>query len=243
MFQIAICDDEIEELDKAEYTLENYRKQHKTCDFCVQRFTDAEELLQKIQNKEYAPDLLFMDIYLPDRLGIDVVKELRGMGNGCRIIFATTSTEFALEAFRVNADQYFVKPIMEKELFPVLDKLFEKAGRDQKKCLSLQNGSRIYKVSLQDIVFCEAQKKSQNVYLVDGGQLQVRMTMTKIYDLLAGSPEFVKVGISYIINLEHVDSLNTRELQMDNGETIYLPRGSYHPLRESYFGYYCEEGL
>ena len=128
MFHIAICDDEIEELDKAEHILEIYRKQHKTCDFSVQRFTDAEEMLQKIQKKEYVPDLLFMDIYLPDRLGIDVVKELRGMGNGCRIIFATTSTEYALEAFRVNADQYFVKPIMEKELFPVLDKLFEKVG-------------------------------------------------------------------------------------------------------------------
>ena len=52
MFQIAICDDEIEELDKAEHILEIYRKQHKTCDFCVQRFTDAEEMLQKIQKKE-----------------------------------------------------------------------------------------------------------------------------------------------------------------------------------------------
>ena len=69
----------------------------------------------------------------------------------------------------------------------------------------------------------------------------MRMTMAKIYDMLAGSPEFVKAGMSYIVNLEHVNSLNTRELQLDNGDKIYLPRGSYHPLRESYFGYYCED--
>lgn len=241
MYQIALCDDETEELDKAEKILDTYRKHHKTCDFSIQRFTDAEEMLQKVLKNEYAPDLVFMDIFLSGRLGIDVVKELRKMGNGCWIIFVTTSTEYALEAFRVEAHQYFVKPVMEKELFPVLDKLFEKTGRRQKKYLSLQTGSRIHKVLMQDIVFCEAQKKSQCFYLADGSQLEVRLTMAKIYDLLAGSPEFVKVGISYIINLDHVDSLNTRELQMDNGEKIYLPRGSYHPLRESYFGYYCEE--
>ena len=237
MFHIAICDDEIEELDKAENLLEIYRKQHKTCDFSVQRFTDAEEMLQKIQKKECVPDLLFMDIYLPDRLGIDVVKELRGMGNGCRIIFATTSTEYALEAFRVNADQYFVKPIMEKELFPVLDKLFEKAGREQKKCLSLQNGSMIHKVSLQDIVFCEAQKKSQNIYLADGGQLQVRMTMTKIYDLLAGSPEFVKVGISYIINLEHITALNGPSVTLSTDRCVPVSRPKLAALKKAYMDF------
>ncbi len=241
MYRIALCDDEIVELDKEENILEAYRKQHKTCDFSVQRFTDAEEMLQKVQKKEYVPDLLFMDIYLPDRLGIDVVKELRRMGNGCRIIFVTTSKDFALEAFRVDAVQYFVKPVKEKELFPVLDRIFDKLGRKQKKYLSLQVGNRIHKVFVPDIVFCEAQKKSQCIYLADGSQLLVRMTMAKIYDMLAGSPEFVKAGMSYIVNLEHVNSLNTRELQLDNGDKIYLPRGSYHPLRESYFGYYCED--
>ena len=242
MYQIALCDDETEELNKAENILEKYREQHKALDFSVQRFTDAEEMLQKVRKKEYEPDLLFMDIYLPGRLGIDVAKELRSMGNGCRIVFVTTSKDFALEAFRVDADQYLVKPVMEEELFSVLDRIFDKAGRKQKKYLSLQAGNRIHKVPMQEIVFCEAQKKSQCIYLADGSQLQVRMTMAKIYDMLAGSPEFVKAGMSYIVNLEHVDSLNTSELQLDNGGKIYLPRGSYHPLRESYFGYYCGDG-
>ena len=59
--------------------------------------------------------------------------------------------------------------------------------------------------------------------------------------MLSVYPEFAKAGISYIVNLEHVDSINTHELLLDNGEKIYLPRGSYQPLREKYFRYYCEE--
>lgn len=240
MFQIALCDDEIAELDKVHNMLKTYREHFNKDNISVQKFTDAEEMLQMVKDKKYTPDLLIMDVYMPGRLGIEVAKELREMGHGCHIIFVTTSTEYALEAFRVDATQYFVKPVVEKELFDVLERLLNEKGREQKKILTLQAGNNIHKVPLQDIVYCEAQKKSQSIYLADGGQLQIRMTMAKIYDMLAESPEFVKVGISYIINLEHVNSLNARELEMDNGGRIYLPRGSYHPLRESYFGYYCE---
>ena len=49
----------------------------------------------------------------------------------------------------------------------------------------------------------------------------------------------MKVGIAYIVNLEHIDSMNTQELKMDNGERVYLPRGAYKMLREKYFEYFC----
>lgn len=57
--------------------------------------------------------------------------------------------------------------------------------------------------------------------------------MAKVYEMLSGYKEFVKAGISYIVNLEHIESLNAQELQMDNGRTVYLPRGSYQSLKSS----------
>ena len=72
-------------------------------------------------------------------------------------------------------------------------------------------------------------------------QLLLNMTLTKVYEMISACREFVKVGISYIVNLEHIDNLNVREVQMDNGKTIYLPRGAYRGLREQYFDYYCRE--
>ena len=65
--------------------------------------------------------------------------------------------------------------------------------------------------------------------------------MAKVYEMLSDYKEFVKAGISYIVNLEHIESLNAQELQMDNGRTVYLPRGSYQLLKEQYFSYYCGE--
>ncbi len=241
MYQIAVCDDKEVELDKVENMLASYQKQYTGCSFATRRFADADQLLRAVREGPYMPDLLFMDIYMPGKLGVEAAKELRGMGSGCQIVFLTVSKEYALEAFQVEAVQYLVKPISEKELFPVLDRVRKKAEEERKKCLLLRVGNKICRVALRDIVYCEAQKKCQCMHLADGTQLQLRLTMAKLNEMLAGYQEFSKAGVSYIVNLEHIKSLSTREMQLDNGNKIYLPRGSFQVLREKYFDYYCNE--
>lgn len=216
-----------------------YQEQNRGCSFSIERFNSADDLLWKVKENEYMPDLLLMDIYMPRKLGIEAAKELREMGNECRIVFLTTSKEYALEAFRVDATQYLVKPVSKEELFSVLDKLLGSLLEEQKKYLLLRIDNKNRRIAMKDIVYCEAQKKCQCIYLSDGTQLLLRLTMAKIYEMLSDYKEFVKAGISYIVNLEHIESLNAQELQMDNGRTVYLPRGSYQLLKEQYFNYYC----
>ena len=239
MYQIVICDDEPAELDKLEYILTSYRRQHIECDFSVERFLNADTLLHRITKEGYEPDLLFLDIYMQGMQGIEAARELRKMGKTYGIIFITSSKEHALEAFGVDAIQYLVKPVSNQALFSALDRFLEDMKAKKKYILLKDHGMK--RVELHDIVYCEAQKKSQYICLADGSGLLLNMTLAKVYEMLAGNQEFVKVGISYIINLEHIDSLNAREVQMDNRKTIYLPRGAYPSLKERYFDYYCGE--
>lgn len=240
MYHIALCDDEAEELDRAENILNSYRECVE-CDFSVERFDDAEELLWMIREKGYSPDLLFMDIYMPGKLGIEAAGELREMGNECRIVFLTTSKEFALEAFRVEAFQYLVKPASEEDIFRILDKFIKETSEEEKYLLFRVEGS-VRKIAAQNIIYCEAQKKQQYIHMADGTCLQQNMTLAKVYAMLSDNQEFVKVGSSYIVNLKHIISLNARELQMDDGKKIYLPRGAYQGLKEQYFDYFfCKE--
>lgn len=241
MYQVALCDDEIVELDKTERMLKDYEERHSETEFAIRRFESADELLDQVREKNYIPDLILMDIYMPEKLGIDAARELRDMGSKGRIIFLTTSREHALDAFGVEASQYLVKPITENMLFSVLDKLLGDMKKARRKYLLLRIDGRIQRVVVSDIVYCEAQGKTQYLYLSDGTQYGLRRTMGEIYEMLACYREFSRVGVAYIINLEHVVSLNAQEVEMDNGKKIYLPRGSYQPLRERYFSYYCEE--
>lgn len=237
--QIALCDDESAELDKLEYMLASWDRRHVECDLVIERFLDADEMLCRILEEGYAPDLLLLDIYLQGRQGMEAAREIRRRGRRFGIVFITSSKEHALEAFGVDAVQYLLKPVLRYELFSVLDRFIEDMKAKKKYILLKDHG--IKRVELHDIVYCEAQKKSQRICLIDGTELLQNMTLSKVYEMLSVCREFVKVGISYVINLEHIVSLNAREAQMDNGKTIYLPRGAYRSLREQYFDYYYSE--
>lgn len=242
MYSIAICDDETEELDRTQDSLYVYMKRHSISDFTIKRFENAEELLYVMRNKDYMPDVLLLDIYMPEKLGTTLAREIRDMGSTSRIVFLTSSRDHALEAFRLEAAQYLVKPVVEAELFAVLDKCFQEIEEEAKKYLLFKVDGRICRVSLADILYCEAQGKRQCLYLSGGTHLVLNLTMGEIWSLVLDYPEFTKVGISYIINMNHLDTLNAREAHLDNGHSIYLPRGSYGILRENYFRYYCGGG-
>ena len=81
--QIALCDDESAELDKLEHMLQSWRRQHAECDFFIERFLDADEMLFRILKEGYAPDLLLLDIYLQGKQGMEVAKEIRKMERVC----------------------------------------------------------------------------------------------------------------------------------------------------------------
>ena len=247
MYLIALCDDELEELKKTEKLLQEYEKNHPGLEFAIECFEYADELLEMFSAESYLPDLIFMDIYMPDRagntisFGMKAANELRKMGYQGKLVFLTTSREYALEAFDVGASQYLVKPLAENKLFSVLDKFLKDAEEARKKYILLKIEGRLVRVALNDIVYCEAQRKTQCLYLTDGTQCMLHTTMTELYKQVSDYPEFVRVGVAFIVNLGYINSLNAKEIQMDNGKKIYLPRGAYKGLREQYFSYYCRE--
>ena len=244
MHLIAICDDERKELEKAKNLLTDYERHHPELRFTIRCFESARELLCRTRESGLAPDLFLLDVYMPEMLGTETARKLRDMGSKGSIIFLTSSTDHALDAFRVEAMQYLVKPILKKDLFSALDRfLRERAEKEKnrKKYLLLRIDGMIHRICLETIVSLEAQGKRQFLHLDDGAQFVLHMTMTELNKPLSPFQEFVKVGAAYIVNLQHVDSLNSQSICLDTGRSIYLPRGSYQSLREQYFQYYFED--
>lgn len=239
--QIALCDDETAELDKTQKMLDSYRGVHPDCAFSVRQFESAEELFAAIDKQEYLPDILFLDIYMSGMSGMEAAKELRLAGKGCRIVFLTSSTDFALDAFQVDATQYLVKPISEHRLCQMLDRLFAEIESERRRYVLLSVDNRKCRIAIRDIIYCEAQKKNQYLHLADGTTHCLHMSMIGLEELLSSYPEILRIANSYIVNLEHIDSISINELLLDDGTTIYLPRGAYRSLRKNYLDYYCED--
>ena len=247
MYLIALCDDETAELVKTEKLLRGYEKEHPGMDLVIEHFTNADELLSMIREENYVPDVIFMDIYMRDKqgnmasFGMEAASELRNMEYRGKLVFLTTSREYALEAFDVDADQYLVKPVSENKLSVLMNKLLSDVEEERRKFILLKIEGRLVRVSVNDIVCCEAQGKTQWLYLANGTQCRLRMSMAEIYELLSYYQEFARIGVAYIVNLGYIGSLNAKEIHMDNGKKIYLPRGAYKGLREQYFSYYCKD--
>lgn len=238
MYQIALCDDEPTELHTMERMLRSYPGHSIKDTLAVRQFECADALLFAIEQESYVPDLIFLDIYMPTLSGLEAAKKLDGMNLPCRIVFLTSSKDHALEAFELNVLHYLVKPVSEESLFAAVDRALAQFEKDSSRYLFFQTGNQLRRIAADDIVYCEAQRKMQCVFLKNGEQLILHITMSKLYEMLAAHQEFVRAGVSYIVNLKHIDRLGSQMLQLDSGKEIYLPRGSYKTLSDRYFNHY-----
>lgn len=238
MYQIAVCDSEKEELDRVERILRGEHGLLAESAFLLKRFTNTRDLLQEVGTGTWKPDIILMDISMPEETGVETVRELHRMGNSGKVILFASSAEHALAAFEVEVASYLVKPVSEKALIKAIHKILENRRQERHQYVLLKVDSHIRKFALRDIVYCEAQGKHQCIHMTDGTEVLQNLTMAKIYEMCRACQELVKVGVSYIIHLEHIESLNAQEAQMDNGRKIYLPRGTYPFLRDKYLDYY-----
>ena len=118
--KIIICDDSIEDLLKIEKLLLKYKKFYPNTSFEVEKFSDASQLYNNIQNNQLA-DIYILDIIMSEKNGIDIGHQIRKSNNNNIIIYTTCSSDFALEAYEVCAVRYILKPINENKIFEALN--------------------------------------------------------------------------------------------------------------------------
>ena len=127
MIQIAFCDDDQTVLDQLSALLEKYRAQR-----CVQiqctAFHSPLDLLAEIE-KGTRYDILFLDVIMPAENGITAAKEIRQYDNVVKIIFLTSSAEFAVESYVVGAYFYQLKPIWEDSFFRLTNSVIAECRR------------------------------------------------------------------------------------------------------------------
>ena len=107
--KIIICDDSIEDLIKIEKLLQKFLESLEDTDVMVEKFTNPSRLYDKISQKELA-DIYILDMLMKEKTGIDIGSQLRKISNKNVILYITSSDDFALDAYRVHAARYLLKP-------------------------------------------------------------------------------------------------------------------------------------
>lgn len=236
MITIAVCDDEKEYLDTACAMLDQYTAAREIC-VTADRFSSASDLLDKIDGG-VRYDVYLLDIYMPGVSGMSVATELRSRGAECPVIFLTSSTEHAVEAFGVNATHYLLKPYTQQNFFAAMDKAMQSVSVHAEKSIVLKTGSEYQNIAVADLLYCESASNYQRLLLRDGRELLVRMTAAELYKQLEAFECFYRCGRAYIVNLEHLGKVTANAVMLKNGMELPLPRNCIAGLRTAFFDYF-----
>lgn len=220
--------------------LAKYKETAGSLEYRTQHFRSGEALLAHMEKGGCVPDLLLLDIFMSGKTGIEVAQAVRGYGKRMPIIFQTMSTDYALNAYEVDAIQYLVKPLDEKKFFHALDTAFEQIQRRKENqiLLKLPGGAR--RLYPDEIIYCESQKNYQILHL-EKEECRIRMTAGELWGILEKSPQFGRCGRSFIVNMDHIVSIEREMLLMDNENRIYVPKNKTAEFKQVYFSY-CFDG-
>ena len=238
---ITICDDQKNELENIKQIVLEYAKAHSELLIKVNCFLNPIDMLDDI-NKNGVPDIALLDICMPGILGTEIAKELQSKSEeNADIIFLTTSSDFAIEAFALHVNDYLTKPFTKERLIDTLDRIVEK----RKKCLlvPITCGREIHRIDLYQVLYIESKNHNVDIYLKSGKNIKTRTTLTDIKNLFQDVKGFISVGASYIVNLRCVQSILQTELIMINGQNIPVPRRLRNDVKEQYFDFYREEAM
>ena len=247
--QIIICDDEksIQALLQQK-TARFFAEKNIPCEILC--CSSGEEVLT-LAEKGTIIDLLFLDIQMPGRNGMEIAKTLRRQHKDTLIIFVTALSEYVYEAFDVDALHYLIKPFSDKKLQEVLDKALyqfqssaeKKDGQHKSekppenegssKILLVKRGGLSTRVLLSDIIYAEVFNRKVMLHTING-DIEYYGKLTDLSEQ-AGA-DFYRTHRAYLVNLKYVEKYNATTVWLEQG-TALLSKKQFSGFVQQYMQY------
>ena len=233
--KIAFCDDEISILNEIHILIDQYRVE-RNLDIQYAAFQSPLELIAEVE-KGMRLDILFLDIIMPGENGIEAAKEIRKYDNNVKIIFLTSSEEFAVQSYTVNAYFYQLKPIWKESFFRLMDVAASEYKKEQEQSLILRCKTGIVRVELEHLEYCEVIGRTVQ-FRMQGGKVFERVgSLDEVWGQLMPFENFLRPHRSYIVNMDYIQTMSYKTIIMLNGMQIPLPRGKYSEFKDKYLEY------
>ena len=233
MLRIAVCDDSRELLEKVEKDLLEYESARIT-PVTVHTYSNAMELLDGLKKTDY--DILILDIIRPGFTGMQAAHEIRKFNEEIKIIFLTSSKEFAIESYSVGAYYYLLKPVLNEKLFSVLDKVVSEITSKQESCV-IYTHMGIVNIPFSKIECLEVYNKHLVFHLSDGSTKETRGALTDYENVFLERKEFLKIHRSYILNMDYIHSIEAGEIATYSGKRFPVSRLLAKDIKEHYMNY------
>lgn len=229
--RIAVCDDDEQERTCLSEMITEYRLNRGGNLDCL-FFHNGTEFLCNVKGGEY--DLVLLDVLMPGVSGMQVAQELRELDKNVKIIFISSSSEFAIESYSVGAYHYLLKPVDADSLFRLLDRARSELSMQPEKEFVLKNREGVAGISFSKLEYVEVINKTVAFHLADGTVHETTAALADFEETLLSRPEFLKIHRSYIINLSYIQTINGNCVITKNGYEIPVSRQRRNQVRNAY---------
>lgn len=237
-YHIAVCDDEPVFLQDIASQIQGIMALHHYA-YSLKCFPDSPSLLACLSRNPSAFDLILLDIMLNKDSGLELAAVLREMGNSVPIVFITSSPDYLLEGYAVEAVGYLLKPVSLSKLEETLLRSFRKMER---RSIVIHTPVSTAMFRPEEILYAEVTGKTLYVHTLADTSLLSGISLN-IFEETLPSDSFFRCHRSYIVSLPAIRSIRRYEITLKNGETIPVSRSRYIPLQETLLKWTTDRNL
>lgn len=235
--KMAICDDDKQELLQISQLVDEYLSCGLVEDKIeVRLFGSSMNLLALIESGKHF-DVFLLDVIMPNLNGIELAAKIRNQDQVAKIIFLTSSSEFAVESYSVGAFNYLLKPIQKDQLFSVLEKACHDMSSDPKPYIVVKTPASLTKVFLHELIYLEVLGRTIYFHQKSGTTLESTSTIAQIETFLLKDKRFIKTHRSYIVNLDYIKNLSQDGFTTTNGQSIPVSRNVFKAVKQAYINH------
>lgn len=218
MIRCLIVDDELPAREELKYILSKSNR--------IEIIGEAKHGLEGLKLcRKLKPDLMILDIQMPEIDGIEVARRILDDSHIPMIIFITAYDKFAIKAFEVNAIDYLLKPVTEDRLLNRIEKIYDNRKQEQQLTfervdkfiqefksnitstrIAVYDKNKLIPIDTKDIIYITIEQKN-TVIITTKGKYESNNSLNDLYNKL-NSKEFIRSHKSYILNLNYIESID-----------------------------------
>lgn len=238
--RVAICEDDQNYGAHVRRLVEEYGRARPELDLEAVSFHSGKALLQAVEGGLTCA-LFLLDILMPELSGIQLAQRLGELRVCAPVVFLTSSPEYALDAFRVRAHNYLMKPVERQDLFDTLDDALAGRVRPRPVIIGAEEGDTA--VALERILYAECNVHRVRYHLTNGQSLlsrTLRVPFPQAVRPLLESSRFLHPHRSYVVNVDHVLQLTGGSFVMAGGAIVPISQLRLPEMKKRYMALMLE---
>lgn len=234
MIKIAICDDQDIFLEIIKEKIYRVCKSD-NIEIVIDCYNSGDELIKNLKKDTLVYDILFLDILMNELDGIETAKEIRKFDSRVQIILCTSSKDYILQGYEIEAVGYFMKDEDDAILSNILKRAIKKTNRLYEEYILINLKNSIRTVYLRDIEFVEVSNRTISIH-TDKEVIDFNGKMQEMMDKLKDK-NFILTHRSYLVNIAKIKDIEATSITLKSGKDILLSRLRSKEVKQAYLDY------